>query len=136
MLLAAIEPYLKTIKLAALALVIVASLGLGTKVGCSVARSESAETIKALTDEKATLSTQLSLTAAAVEEANRQVKANQQFAKEREKMAEDAAKEAATAKKKLDVQERAYQKKLRDAERDPDCKAILEQKLCPLVMDY
>lgn len=133
---AAIEPYLKTIKLVALALLIVASLGLGTKVGCSVARSQSAETIKTLTDEKATLTTQLSQTAAAVEEANRQVKANQQFAKEREKMAEDAAKQAEKAKKEMDAQGRAYEKKLRDAAKNPDCKAVLEQKLCPLVMDY
>lgn len=136
MLLAAIEPYLKTIKLVALAVVIVASLGLGSKVGCSVARKESAEQIKTLTDEKVDLSTKLSLTAAAVEEANRQVKANQQFAKEREKLAEDAAKQADKAKKEMDAQGRAYEKKLRDAAKNPDCKAVLEQKLCPLVMDY
>lgn len=136
MLLAAIEPYLKTIKLVALAVVIAASLGLGAKVGCSVARNESADTIKTLTDEKATLSTQLAQTAAAVEAANQQVKANKQFAKEREKMAEDAAKQAEKAKKEMDAQGRAYEKKLRDAAKNPDCKAVLEQKLCPLVMDY
>lgn len=134
--LAAIEPYLKTIKLVALGLAVVVAFGLGNKVGCSVAKQQSAEQIKTLTDEKVTLSTQLSMTAAAVEEANRQVKANQQFAKEREKMAEDAAKQAEKAKKEMDAQGRAYEKKLRDAAKNPDCKAVLEQKLCPLVMDY
>lgn len=134
--LAAIEPYLKTIKLVALGLAIVVAFGLGNWSGCSVAKHQSAEQIKTLTDDKVTLSTQLSMTAAAVEEANRQVKANQQFAKEREKMAEDAAKQAEKAKKEMDAQGRAYEKKLRDAAKNPDCKSVLEQKLCPLVMDY
>lgn len=134
--LTALQPYASAIKIGLQVAIVVAIFTLGSWAGCSVGKGQSADTIKDLNKQITTLTLQVDADAKAVAEANAQVQANKQFAKEREKMAEDAAKDAAKAKRELDAQGRAFQKKLKDAEKDPDCKAILEMNLCPLLRDY
>lgn len=134
--LTALQPYASAIKIGLQVAVVAVIFGLGSWAGCSVGKGQSADTIKGLNEQVSTLTVQAEVTAKAVEAANAQVKANQQFAKEREKMAEDAAKDAAKAKQELTTKHREFTKKLKDAEKDPDCKAIMEMELCPILRDY
>lgn len=134
--LTALQPYASAIKIGLQVAVVAAIFSLGSWAGCSAGKSQSADTIKDLNAQVTTLTVQAGVTAKDVEEANAQVKANQQFAKEREKMAESAAKDAAEAKKKLASQHEDYKRKLKDAKKDPDCQAIMELELCPLLRNY
>lgn len=131
-----LQPYASAIKIGVQVAIVVAIFTLGSWAGCSVGKGQSADTIKDLNEQVTTLTVQAGVTAKAVEAANAQVKANQQFAKEREKMAEDAAKDAAKAKKELASQHEDFKRKLKNAKKDPDCQAIMELELCPLLRSY
>lgn len=67
---------------------------------------------------------------------NAQVEANKALAKEREDMADKAAQEADIARKALTLKERERAARDREAELLPDCKSVLELKLCPELLEY
>ena|SRR5688572_22990908 len=132
----ALDPYKQVIKMGLLATAVIGIFSLGSWAGCSVGKRSNERAIETLTDQKATLMSQLTVISDKVEEANRQVEANKRFAKEREELAENAAREAAKAKKELAVKHKEFEQKLKSASKDPDCQAILEQELCPLLRNY
>lgn len=131
-----LKPYMLAIKIGVLLVGVLGVFSLGSWAGCSVGKGQSASEISELKIEKGKLEVQVSSLAKDIENSNRQVEANKQFAKERQEMMEEAAKDAAKAKKALAEQRVSYEKKLKDAKKDPDCKAILEQQLCPLLQSY
>lgn len=132
----ALDPYKQLIKMGLLAVTVVVIFSLGSWAGCSVGKNHNSDVIQKLGKQNATLTAQLTVVNDKVEEANRQVEANKRFAKEREELAENAAKEAAKAKKELAVKHKEFEQKLKAASKDPDCQAILEQELCPLLRNY
>lgn len=131
-----LEPYTAMIKLGLLGAAVLVVFSLGSWVGCSVGKNSNADIVRDLEKQNSTLTAQLSAVSTAVEESNRQVEANKQFAKEREKMAAAAAEEARKAKKALAAKEKEVADKLKQARKDPDCQALLEMQLCPQLRNY
>lgn len=132
----ALKPYWSIIKAGLLLTGVLTVFSLGSWAGCSAGKRSSEARIAALTKDKDVLAAQNSAITEAVNQANKQVEANKRFAKEREEMAEKAAKDAAKAKKELAAKQKDFERRLKAAEKDPDCKAILEQRLCPLLRNY
>lgn len=110
---------------------------LGSWAGCSAGHKQNASTIEEQGKTIAVQKAQLVANANAIEEANKQVKANQQFAREREQLANDIAKDVSKKNKKIAQLEEQISKKIVAAEKkNPDCKAVMEMNICPELMDY
>lgn len=65
-----------------------------------------------------------------------QAEANAAQAESQKAQADKAVQEAAAAKLKLDKQQSKWEKEFERIYKNPDCKRILEQKLCPLITDF
>lgn len=134
---AVLDPYIKTIKLVAVGVGLVLALGLGSYVGCSVGKSHSADQIKTLTNNNNQLTAQTLALASNIEEANRQVKANQQFAREQQALADATSKEVADKNKEIEKLKDAIAKKINAAEKkNPGCVSTMEAKICPELLNY
>lgn len=71
-----------------------------------------------------------------LESVNAQTEENVKAAKEARERAEKAAAAAEKAKAKLDKKQAAWDREFEKAKRDPDCKELMERKLCPLIQDF
>lgn len=79
---------------------------------------------------------QLNSLTSTLESVNEQTAENMKVAEEARKLAQKAVDEAENAKGKLDKQQADWNKKFADAQRNPNCKELMEKKLCPLIQDF
>jgi hypothetical protein len=128
----ALTPYLNALKVA----VLLSVLLFGMWGGCAIKEKQyKVQLIEAKVDRDAAVATYNSLiedikrgnekTEAARGEDARLIKEN-----------EELSKQVADEKKKKAKEQKDWEKKLDAAAKDPDCKAILEANLCPLISDY
>lgn len=129
---AALSPYTFYLKLGLAALLI----GFLFVSGCNY--GESRQEVKTVKAERIAdgYRTQAEVLAAGIEEGNRQVAANQQAVREQAAIAAQAVKDAEAEKKKNTQQQKEFNKKLEAAKLDPDCKAVMEMKLCKVLQNY
>lgn len=71
-----------------------------------------------------------------LESVNTQTDENVKAAREARERAEKAAAAAEKAKAKLDKKQAAWDREFEEAKRNPDCKELMERKLCPLIKDF
>ena len=67
---------------------------------------------------------------------NEQTIANMKTAEEARKLAQQAVKEADKVKDTLDRKQAAWDKEFKRIKNNPDCKELMERKLCPLIKDF
>lgn len=129
---AAAQPYLIWIKLA-----FIASLFLGGLfTGCHVQKGRDAEKVTEITESRDYYKGQGDVLAKDLAEVNKQYKANAQAAREWRDRAQDIALAAAEEKKKNQRQQDKWEAELAKLKKDPDCKAILEMKLCKSITSF
>lgn len=129
---AAIAPYTFYLKLALLALLFVG----GTLTGCHCQSTRNDKEVAALTTERDGYKEQATASASALTEVNRQTEANKIAAREQKERADAATEEATKQKRLLAQREDAWKKEYERLKKTPDCKNLLEQKLCPALRNY
>lgn len=129
---AAVAPYLLYIKLGLAAIALSVAFSSGCTYGSD---KQEVKTVKA-ENQANVYARQAEALADTIEEGNRQVAANQQAAREQAAIAAQAVKDAEVEKKKNTKLQQEFNKKLAAAKKDPDCKAVLEMKLCPALLNY
>lgn len=129
---AAAQPYLIWLKLAFLAALFVG----GVFTGCEWEEGRNSKHVAAVEKERDAYKSQSNINAAALQEVNKQFKANQQAAFEWKQRAEEAGHAADRERDKNNDLQEEFKKKLARAKKDPDCKAVMEMNICPMLRDY
>lgn len=131
-----LKPYATMIKWIAACVLVIALLGTGAGVGCSVKENRMEAQVLKVEKERDGYRTQAETSAAALVAVNDQTAANKKAAEDNAKAAEAATKAAEKAKADLAKRESAWQKEYAKLKKQPDCATILEQNLCPALRDY
>lgn len=124
-----IKPYLAAIKVGVCLVLLVGSF----ISGCSYRANKADRDIASLQIRLTTAESANMLMSAAVEEANRQAKANRQFADQQYEQAQKSAKELEEFQREQDKKEAKWKTELEKARKDPTCNETLRLKLCPTV---
>lgn len=127
-----LKPYLTLIK----AGIGVLLLGVAFVGGCRWEKNSYAEEKAELNTTIASQKLQLAALAGSLDEINQQALANKEAAEKAKERAEEAALEATKARAKLAREQAAWDKKFDAAQKDPDCKRLLETQLCPFIDSF
>lgn len=129
---AALSPYLLWIKLGFIALVFAG----GMWSGCSWKEGRENKALDKAVEDRVYYQSQAQASSDALVAMNKQASDNARRAEEQKELA-DRERQRADANKALIAQQaKKAQTDLDRAYNNPDCKKVLEQKLCPLITDF
>lgn len=129
---AALNPYLLWIKLGFIALVFLGGLW----TGCDYKEGRNNKELQQEKDNVAYYQGQAKVTNEALVAMSKQAQANAAQAEKQMALAQKEKERADANKALIAKQEKEQQKELEEAFNNPDCKKVLEQKLCPLIKDF
>lgn len=124
-----LKPYLTLIKWC-VSLLLAASLFIG---GCVRGENNGEESRVSLAGQVTALTEANKKWASTAAEAERQQKANQQFAKEKQAEVDAVAKDISKLRKEQEKKNQKWQAQLAEAQKDPTCADVLKLKLCPAI---